>query len=131
MSENMENMEVQQPTEEIVAEPVAAEIVETPKKKANVLGIIGFICGILSMVLCCSAWIQLLFAIAAIVLCAIGMSKGKKNGQSIVLAIIGLVLGILGTVGGAFTLITNLISSALNISGYLLSMLTEIMYELY
>ena len=96
MSENMENMEVQQPVEEAVA----AEIVETPKKKANILGIIGFICGILSMVLCCSAWIQLLFAIAAIVLCAIGMSKGKKENQNVVLAIIGLILGIVSTITG-------------------------------
>ena len=135
MSENMENMEVQQPAEEIVAEPVAAEIVETPKKKANILGIIGFICGILSLVSCCNFWFQLAFGIAAIILCAIGMSKGKKNGQSIVLAIIGLVLAIIGTIWGAgsglLNLFSSLFSASMNIFSYLLVMMEEIMYELY
>ena len=125
MSENMENMEVQQPAEEIVAEPVAAEIVETPKKKANILGIIGFICGILSMVLCCSAWIQLLFAIAAIVLCAIGMSKGKKENQNIVLAIIGLILGIVSTITGIGALIYSLVVGGMNALSYIIALMAE------
>ena len=121
MSENMENMEVQQPVEEAVA----AEIVETPKKKANILGIIGFICGILSMVLCCNYWIQLGLGIAAIILCAIGLVKGKKANQNIVLAIIGLILGILGTVSGLGTFFYNFVVGGMNALSYVIALMAN------
>lgn len=126
MSENMENMEVQQPVEEIVAEPVSAEIVEEPKKSVNVLGIIGFIAGVLAMVMCCcNCWLQLGLGIAAIILCAIGMVKGKKADQNIVLAIIGLILGILGAISGLGTAIYNLIVGGMNFLSYLVALMAE------
>ena len=130
MSENMENMEVQQPVEEVIAEPVSDEIVEEPKKKVNVLGIIGFVAGILSMVLCCGG-LSLPLGIAAIVMCAIAMKKAKVSGDNCVLAIIGLILGILGTLIGIGFLINGFFVGGMNALSYVIALMASLMGGAY
>jgi hypothetical protein len=67
-----------------------------PPAPTNGLGIAGFVTALVGLVL---FWVPLLGVVLAgtgLVLSAVGMSQGKRNGSSTGLAVAGLVLGILG-----------------------------------
>ncbi|MGY1604660.1 hypothetical protein [Geodermatophilus sp. SYSU D00815] len=61
----------------------------------NGLGVAGFVCGLVGLVLCWVPWIGMLLGLVGVVLGGIGISQGKKKGASTGLAIAGLVCGIL------------------------------------
>lgn len=62
----------------------------------NVLGIIGMIAGIVSLVLFCIWYISIPIGIAAIVISAIGMSKSKHSGAKNGMALSGIICGAIG-----------------------------------
>lgn len=101
------------------------------KDPGQVIGIVALILGIITVLAqCCSSFLipgalALPFAIAAIVCGAIGMKKSKAAGKTNVMAIIGLVLGILNLIGAVVALLSIIIFGGAAIG---LSFLEGMMY---
>ena len=88
-----------------------------PQRPGNGIGVAGFVCGLVGLVLCWVPWLGALLGLVGIVLSGIGISQGKKNGASIGLAVAGLVCGILAVL--AFVLLLAFVFSvASSISTY-------------
>ena len=91
-----------QPAQSFAAEPVAATA-SADKDPGQVLGIVALVAGVVSILaICCTSilmpvlsLVALPFSIAAIVCGALGMKKSKEAGKTNVMAIIGLVIGVL------------------------------------
>jgi hypothetical protein len=66
-----------------------------PQVPSNGIGVGGFVCGLVGLVLCWVPWFGMLLGLVGVVLSGIGISQGKKKGASIGLSIAGLVCGIL------------------------------------
>jgi hypothetical protein len=62
---------------------------------SNGIGVAGFVCGLVGLILCWVPWFGMLLGLVGVVLSGIGISQGKKKGASIGLSIAGLVCGIL------------------------------------
>src|SRR3954453_12932888 len=88
-----------------------------PQAPSNGIGIAGFVCGLVGLVLCWVPWLGLLLALVGIALSAVGISQGKKKGASIGLAIAGLVCGIIAVIPQIFVLVA-LFSVASQLSTY-------------
>src|SRR4051794_34033150 len=84
---------------------------------SNGIGVAGFVCGLVGLVLCWVPWLGLLLALVGIALSAVGISQGKKKGASIGLAIAGLVCGIIAVIPQIFVLVA-LFSVASQLSTY-------------
>jgi hypothetical protein len=79
------------------------------QQPGNGIGIAGFVCGLVGLILCWVPWFGALLGLVGIVLSGIGISQGKKRGASIGLAIAGLVCGILAVL--AFVLLLAFVFS--------------------
>jgi hypothetical protein len=79
------------------------------QQPGNGIGIAGFVCGLVGLILCWVPWFGALLGLVGIVLSGIGISQGKKNGASIGLAVAGLVCGILAVL--AFVLLLAFVFS--------------------
>jgi hypothetical protein len=66
-----------------------------PQAPSNGIGVGGFVCGLVGLILCWVPWFGMLLGLVGVVLSGIGISQGKKKGASIGLSIAGLVCGIL------------------------------------
>jgi hypothetical protein len=88
-----------------------------PPAPSNGIGIAGFVCGLVGLVLCWVPWLGLLLALVGIALSAVGISQGKKKGASIGLPIAGLVCGIIAVIPQIFVLVA-LFSVASQLSTY-------------
>ena len=88
-----------------------------PQAPSNGIGIAGFVCGLVGLVLCWVPWLGLLLALVGIALSAVGISQGKKKGASIGLAIAGLVCGIIALIP-AIIILVALLSVASEIATY-------------
>ncbi|NYJ05832.1 DUF4190 domain-containing protein [Petropleomorpha daqingensis] len=77
--------------------------------QGNGLGIAGFVCGLVGLILCWVPWFGMLLGVVGIVLSGIAISQGKKRGTSTGLAIAGLVCGILAVL--AFVLLLAFVFS--------------------
>jgi hypothetical protein len=64
----------------------------------NGIGVAGFVTGLLGLVLCWVPWLGILLAIVGTALSGVGIAQGKKKGQSVGLAIAGLVCGIIALI---------------------------------
>lgn len=69
---------------------------------SRTLGIIGMVCGIMSLLCCCIPWLGFILSVGAIVLGIISMKKGERGKG---MAIAGLVCGIIGVIIAAGILI--------------------------
>ena len=114
---------------EIGIPPASAsqEVVKpTIPKAANVLSIIGFVAGVLAVVLgCCTPDLQFVFAIVGLILSAIGMKKAKNAGFTSVFGIIGLILSILGVVFGGVSVLLDFVVGGINVLTYITATLSE------
>jgi hypothetical protein len=87
------------------------------QQPGNGIGVAGFVCGLVGLVLCWVPWFGALLGLVGVVLSGIGISQGKKKGASTGLAIAGLVCGILAVL--AFVLLLAFVFSvASSISTY-------------
>jgi hypothetical protein len=66
-----------------------------PQAPGNGLGVAGFVCGLIGLILCWVPWFGFLLGLVGVVLSGIGIAQGKKKGAPTGLAIAGLVCGIL------------------------------------
>ena len=66
-----------------------------PQAPSNGIGVAGFVCGLVGLILCWVPWFGMLLGLVGVVLSGIGISQGKKKSASIGLSIAGLVCGIL------------------------------------
>ena len=98
-----------------VAQPYGYAV--APQAPSNGIGIAGFVCGLVGLVLCWVPWLGLLLGLVGIALSAVGISQGKKKGASTGLAIAGLVCGIIAIIPQIFVLIA-LFSVASQLSTY-------------
>ena len=76
-----------------------------PPAPTNGIGIGGFVCGLLGLLLFFIPFLGLILAIAGIAMSGVGMSAGRREGSNTGLAIAGLVLGIIALVPGLFWLL--------------------------
>ncbi|HZZ97938.1 MAG TPA: DUF4190 domain-containing protein [Jatrophihabitantaceae bacterium] len=76
-----------------------------PQQKSNPMGVAGFVCGLLGLVLFWFPFVGLILAVLGVALGAAGMSAGKRQGAATGLAVAGLVLGIIALIPGLFWLI--------------------------
>ena len=85
------------------------------EKKGHLLGVWGFILGIIALVLCWIPIVGIILAICGVVLCGIGLSKTKSN-KGLVIA--GLVMSILALIVGIIITLISLVfvSVASNLS---------------
>src|SRR4051812_5197427 len=79
--------------------------VPAPQAPSNGIGVAGFVCGLVGLVLCWVPWVGLLLGLVGIALSAVGISQGKKKGASTGLAIAGLVCGIIALIPQIFVLV--------------------------
>jgi hypothetical protein len=110
----------QAPAPQAYAPPVAQPYGYAPvpqQQPGNGIGIAGFVCGLVGLILCWVPWFGALLGLVGIVLSGIGISQGKKKGASIGLSVAGLVCGILAVL--AFVLLLAFVFSvASSISTY-------------
>ena len=92
------------------AEPVSSTQQE-PKKETNGMAVGALVCGILSILSCCSGLVAFILSIAAIVLGVKGRkdSDGSSNGM----AVAGLTCGIIGLI---IAIIMLLLSAVLHVT---------------
>src|SRR3954470_5973541 len=88
-----------------------------PQAPSNGIGVAGFVCGLVGLVLCWVPWVGLLLGLTGIALSAVGISQGKKKGASTGLPIAGLVCGIIALIPQIFVLVA-LFSVASQLSTY-------------
>lgn len=74
-------------------------------QKSNGLGIAGFVCGLLGLVLFWFPILGLLLAVIGVILGGTGISAGRRDGSGTGLAIAGLVLGLVALIPGLFWLV--------------------------
>jgi hypothetical protein len=72
---------------------------------SNGIGVAGFVCGLLSVVLFWLPGLGLVLGLAGTGLSGAGMARANRTGAGKGLAIAGLVLGILGTLIGILLII--------------------------
>ena len=98
------------------------------KKKLDIFGLIGMICGILAVLLaCCCAWLALPLGIGGIVLAIVG--RAKNGGKFSGLAIAGLICGALGTLTSLAVIVMPFIMAMLG-SGSANSGFSEIIEDI-
>lgn len=81
------------------------QVTNSGAPKQKLFSIISLICSLVSFLTCCIPWLGLILGIAAIVFAIIALIKK----QSKVPAVIGLIIGIIGTLAAIGTLSFNLI----------------------
>jgi len=70
--------------------------IDEPVKNRKGPALAGMILGIVSIVLCCFSWVDIIIAIVAIVLSAVGIKSTRKK-----MAITGIILGVVGIIAAA------------------------------
>ncbi len=76
-----------------------------PQPQTNPMGVAGFVCGLIGLVLFWFPFVGLVLAVLGIALGGSGISAGKRDGASTGLAVAGLVLGIIALIPGLFWLL--------------------------
>lgn len=102
--ETVENVETIDPNPGSYTAPTQETTYEEPAAGggASVFAIISLVTGILSILCCCSRWMCIIFAVAAIVLGILSMNK-EEEGRG--MAIAGIICGAVGLVLGIIVII--------------------------